>query len=46
MVKLKEEVDKAQKRLSDYLSTIGQSREGGIEIMESIRKDYHEKDQA
>ncbi|MHC4172697.1 MAG: response regulator [Planctomycetota bacterium] len=40
MVELKEEVDKAQKRLSDYLSEIKQSRDGGIEIMKYIRDNY------
>lgn len=37
MVELKEEVDKAQKRLSDYLSKIGQCRDGGIEIMHYVQ---------
>ena len=40
MVQLKNEVDQAQKRLSDYLTTIRQSRNGGIAIMERIRRDY------
>ncbi|MEJ2704937.1 MAG: hypothetical protein P8Z79_21065 [Sedimentisphaerales bacterium] len=40
MVQLKNEVDKAQKRLSDYLVAIRQSRNGGIAIMERIRRDY------
>jgi len=40
MIELKEEVDKAQKQLSDYLSSIGQSRDGGIEIMQYIHDHY------
>lgn len=40
MVELKQEVDKAQKSLSDFLSQIKQSRDGGIEIMEYLRDNY------
>jgi len=40
MIELKSKVDGAQKELSDYLSTIRQSRNGGLEIMKYIRDNY------
>ena len=40
MIELKSKVDVAQKKLSDYLSTIRQSRDGGLEIMKYIRDNY------
>ena len=40
MVALKAEVDRAQRKLTDFLGSIGQSREGGLEIMRYIRENY------
>jgi len=40
MVQLKAEVDRSQKILTDFLAGIGQSRDGGLEIMRYIRENY------
>jgi len=40
MIHLKQEVDRAQKTLSDFLGTIGQSRDGGLRIMRYLRENY------
>ena len=40
MVALKADVDRSQKALTDFLARIGQSRDGGLKIMEYIREDY------
>lgn len=40
MAGLKAEVDRAQKKLTDFLDPIGQSREGGLEIMRYLRENY------
>lgn len=40
MMRLRTEVDAAQKRLKDYLAGIGQDRAGGLRLMEQVRKEY------
>jgi hypothetical protein len=40
MVELKAEVDNAQKQLSDYLASIGQDREGGLQLLSQVRDSY------
>ena len=42
MVQLKADVDAAQKRLSDYLASIGQDREGGLQLLAQVRDAYRE----
>jgi CheY-like chemotaxis protein len=38
MIKLKEDVEQAQRRLSEYMSSIGQDRSGGVGLLEQVRK--------
>ena len=40
MVRLKAEVETAQKKLSDYLAAIGQDRAGGLHLLEQVRGIY------
>jgi CheY-like chemotaxis protein len=40
MIRLNGEVDAAQRKLSNYLKSIGQDRSGGIELMSRIRERY------
>lgn len=40
MIRLKQKVDDAQQTLTSYLSTIGQGREGGLQLLEVVQKKF------
>ena len=40
MIKLKQRVDEAQQELTGYLATIGQGREGGLQLLGEVRQKY------